>query len=768
MLEIVHALAPGAQLFFAAALTGNANFAQNIRSLRAAGCDIIVDDVFYFIESPFQDGQAPNVISQRNAALIAQAVNDVTAAGALYFAHAGNEGNLTDGTAGVWEGDFKDGGNATAPFPANAGRVHDFGGGRLFDQITAAGLAVVLHWADPLGASANDYDLYILNSAGTSLVAASTNFQNGAQDPIEIVGAPSSGQRVVVVKFAGANRFLHVNTLRGRLSIATAGQAHGHCTTANALSVAATPAGNPFGAPPNPVGPFPNAFNSSNKVELFSADGPRRLFFMADGTPFTPGNFSSTGGILRQKPDITAADGVSGTGVGGFGDPFFGTSAAAPHAGAIAALIKSANPSFTNDQIRTAMITSAIDIEAPGVDRNSGAGIVLALESSQLLGVTPMADIDIGAVTATESGGNGNGFIETGEGGTLNIQLKNLGVLNATNITATLTVSTPGVIVGNGTSSYPDLTAKTGAAINTLPFDFSLSTAAPCNATSIFTLTVNYTGGPSAKVFNVEVPVGLPPIHIASTLDATGPTPGPTFTTATGLQTGRLNRNSVPSNCAANKTFPSIAATTGARRFDTYTFPTCFTNTPACITLSLATACGSASNALFAAAYLGSFDPNDLSANYLGDIGFSPGSNETAYAAVNVRGGLPLVIVVHEVNPGGGSGCNYTLNVSGLCQSCATANLVCLQDDQRGDNLLFNFVTGDYVYNRCGDDLMLSGRGRISRVGCELLLKDSRVSASINRCPLYTLFERGNALIRIGPTTSTIKDTNQKSTCSCH
>ena len=79
-------------------------------------------------------------------------------------------------------------------------------------------------------------------------------------------------------------------------------------------------------------------------VETFSSDGPRRIFFNADGTAYTPGNVSSTGGVLLQKPDLTAADGVSVTGVGGFASPFFGTSAAAPHAAAIAALVKSANP----------------------------------------------------------------------------------------------------------------------------------------------------------------------------------------------------------------------------------------------------------------------------------------------------------------------------------------------------------------------------------------------------------------------------------------
>ena len=95
MLEIVHDLAPGAKLFFATAFSGVQSFADNIRALRAAGCDVIVDDVVYSDESPFQDGP------------IAIAVNEVTASGALYFSSAGNEGNVNDGTSSVWEGDFK-------------------------------------------------------------------------------------------------------------------------------------------------------------------------------------------------------------------------------------------------------------------------------------------------------------------------------------------------------------------------------------------------------------------------------------------------------------------------------------------------------------------------------------------------------------------------------------------------------------------------------------------------------------------------------------
>ena len=80
-----------------------------------------------------------------------------------------------------------------------------------------------------------------------------------------------------------------------------------------------------------------------------------------------------------MKPEVAAADGVT-THTPGF-MPFFGTSAASPHAAAIAALVKSARPDYTNAQILAAMLATTLDIRAPGIDRDSGHGIVMALEA---------------------------------------------------------------------------------------------------------------------------------------------------------------------------------------------------------------------------------------------------------------------------------------------------------------------------------------------------------------------------------------------------
>lgn len=663
MLEIVHDIAPGAQLYFATAFNGIASFAQNIRNLRAAGCDIIVDDVFYFVETPFQDGQAPSVISNTNGGIVIQAVNDVTASGAMYFSSASNSGNLNDGTAGVWEGDFSDGGATGAPLPV--GRFHNFGG-QNFNTLTAASTGPInLYWSDPLGGSSNDYDLFRLNAAGTAVAASSTNIQNGTQDPYEQISQSTANPRIVIVKKASAApRFLHLNTNRGRLSIATAGQTHGHSSAASGFSCAATPA----------VGPFPNPFSASNVVETFSSDGPRRIFFQADGTPYTAGNFSATGGLLRQKPDITAADGVSVTGVGGFPSPFFGTSAAAPHAAAIAGLIKSANPAFTPAQIRAFLTSSAIDIEGAGVDRDSGAGIIDAFAALQASGAPGTAFLEFGSITASENPGDGNGSIDAGDGASLIIQLKNTGVTNATAISARLTSSSPGVIITlPNASAYPDLAALGGSGINVTPFRFTVASNVQCPATLDFTLTVNYTGGVSPQVLTFSIPSGPLPVNISSVLDTNAPTPGSGFTATTGTIAVRHFRDGVPSSCGPPKAFPGTTQP-GNRQFDAYTFTTCANSAATCVTVTLSGANGLN---LFTAAYSGSFNPADLSQNFLADAGAS--ASTRTYSFSIPAGQQTFTVIVYDVPPSLAtpSGSTYSLRFSGGCiGACSAPNQV--------------------------------------------------------------------------------------------
>jgi len=65
----------------------------------------------------------------------------------------------------------------------------------------AASCARILFWSDPLGASTNDYDLYVLNSSGTTIIASSLNTQTAVRIQYESVGTIANGELIVIVKF---------------------------------------------------------------------------------------------------------------------------------------------------------------------------------------------------------------------------------------------------------------------------------------------------------------------------------------------------------------------------------------------------------------------------------------------------------------------------------------------------------------------------------------------------------------------------------------
>lgn len=80
MMQVVHDVAPGASLSFNTALTSEEDFAAGIIALANDGAKVLVDDVEYFDEPMFEDGVVSNAIDQ------------VVARGVAYFSAAGNEG----------------------------------------------------------------------------------------------------------------------------------------------------------------------------------------------------------------------------------------------------------------------------------------------------------------------------------------------------------------------------------------------------------------------------------------------------------------------------------------------------------------------------------------------------------------------------------------------------------------------------------------------------------------------------------------------------
>jgi subtilisin-like proprotein convertase family protein len=492
MMEIVHDVAPGADIVFATAFNSPESFADNIRRLRFEyHCDVIVDDIIYFFESPYQDD------------IIAQAVEDVVADGAVYVSSAGNEGNQNDGTSGTWEGDFKDAG-ALATLPSGY-TIHNFGDKTISDRIEKQGGPLILHWAEAstleAPSASNDYDLFVLDHDLRNVLVAATDLQDGAGLPFEYLGYNfPPNLRVVIARHPNAEtRAMRVALFRGELGVSTNGASFGHNSAANALGVAAVDAAEAGGGEFT-AGPL-------TPVELFSSDGSRRVFFDRNGNEIKPGKvtFAANGGELRQKPDIAGADGVQTTLPAGSGlSPFYGTSAAAPHVAAVAGLIKSAVPTVTSAQIRSALKTTALDIEGSGTDRDSGVGLAFAPAALKKAGAKDAVYLEPNAVQITPVGSDA---VLPGGSAQLRVQLINNGAAKATAVTATLSSSSPLVTVTQPTSTYP--TIFPGAtATNPMAFAITVDAMAPCGAQLPLTLTINYTGlgvHPAALPLTIQV-----------------------------------------------------------------------------------------------------------------------------------------------------------------------------------------------------------------------------------------------------------------------
>ncbi|MBE9066481.1 S8 family serine peptidase [Leptolyngbya cf. ectocarpi LEGE 11479] len=384
MAQLVYDIAPGASLLFHAGGADGAAFAAGINALVAAGADVIVDDLSYYDEPWFQDG------------VVAQAAEAAIASGVTYLSSSGNEADQSYDS--VFRG---------VTDPLNTDYLwHDFDPGTgtdILQEFTledGESIEVNFQWDQPFASAggaptANDMDVFLYDASG-SLILASSEDNNIGGNAYEIVdftnntgstatynlafgqfipaGGPSVG-RVKYLDTAGGTRdgefFMPAST-----TISNA-NAEG-VLTVGAAFYQDTPA---FGQTP----PLPE--------DSTSLGGTPILFDTAGNRLATP--------IVRDAPDFTSVDGTNTTFFAPGEDPendgfnnFFGTSAAAPHAAGVVALMLQAKPDATPAEIEAALEATAIDMLTPGFDRLTGAGFIQADAAiSNLLGVTDGSDI---------------------------------------------------------------------------------------------------------------------------------------------------------------------------------------------------------------------------------------------------------------------------------------------------------------------------------------------------------------------------------------
>lgn len=383
MTQIVHDLAPGAALGFASAFNGELSFASNVRALADAGAEVLADDVFYLEEPFFQDGP------------VAVAVNEVSEGGVAYFSAAGNN-NLVDAEGhdiASWETpEFRDAGSCPPAVKAvstlNPSHCLDFDPGsgvdRTFGVKVEAGetLAIDLQWDEPWFGVATDLDAFLLNASGNRIAESHEDNVAVTQTPVEIVEwtNASGGTRTVqlaINRFSGGDPRLKFALVQNGGGVEateyprSSGEdvvgptVFGHSGSAGAISTGAV------------------FFNDGSEPEVYSSRGPVRHDFgpVESTVPAAPLPATET----LSKPDLVATDCGKTTFFSIFVGSFWrfcGTSAAAPHAAAVAALMLHAEPAAEPEEIRAALYGSAVPVGEPPDEYGPcavGAGLVEAV-----------------------------------------------------------------------------------------------------------------------------------------------------------------------------------------------------------------------------------------------------------------------------------------------------------------------------------------------------------------------------------------------------
>ncbi len=388
MAQIVHDLAPGAEIAFARGgnLPTALNMADNVRALADAGADVITDDVTFLEEPFFQEGP------------INVAVKEVVAAGIPYFAHASNFNEVVGGAdVNGWEAPSYRSTSCPAAVTGSSSCM-DFDPGPGVDntyrvQIPPFGkFQPDLQWAQPWNGVTTDFDLWAI--AGMSGVAADEANVTNSQKPFEFLNISNPTPSTITIDMAisrytgpgggdsGTPRLKMIpigsDAVPTEYTASAGGdvvgqQIFGHNAAAEAITSAAVP------------------FLDNSTVEEFSSRGPATLYFgpVVDSSPAP----ALAAPRVVAKPDVAAIDcgansffGQSFLGV----YRFCGTSAAAPHSAAVGALMRQRQPTATPEQIKATLIATANPVGS-FPPTAAGAGLVDAPEA---VGSVPAGPVD--------------------------------------------------------------------------------------------------------------------------------------------------------------------------------------------------------------------------------------------------------------------------------------------------------------------------------------------------------------------------------------
>jgi hypothetical protein len=403
MLEIVHDMAPGAKLLFTGTGETLDDHVGGLRALAAAGANLITEDLAFDDEPAFQQGLAASTAE----ALARSGVWVSSSAGNLGARHTPRVRAVGTGRSpdDVTDATF---GTACGPAPHNAVAVAG-GTDNAFDILLGQDglLLATLQWSEPRAifptpgrGGFTNLNLYLLDETGRCLAVSNAVQANGVGDTIEQVLFDSAPLGVgnhplkLVVDVAGTSSAVAPPLLdlrwrtavNGSLALDTPSRAGSLNPDSNYLGLATS-----AGAAPASQSTDPKAV----PLESFSAGGPVQV---GSTTQCRYGAAGPCKGVAGRRfrtaiaPTWTAADGVSVSGSGGFPDPdvcpatengvclFFGTSAAAPSAAGVAAVVRQELGGRLSPRLlNLALAKLAVDRGDPGRDNLWGAGVLRVL-----------------------------------------------------------------------------------------------------------------------------------------------------------------------------------------------------------------------------------------------------------------------------------------------------------------------------------------------------------------------------------------------------